>query len=197
VRVVIDTTSTTQVKYHAFNIDGQLGRLVDDGRLQSRLFKLYLHAITSHSQVDELTGRRGTEEALDGLASAGSRSFVELEPTDIELLNKLLRLSPQRTFYPKHLQVMQQVDWDSLSPLSQHEAFYEQVASIMSQARSLQVFHEQPTQFPSLDTRGVSFLRERAALRNSSLRVEGFGAEDFTPDHDLVYAARDQISNCA
>jgi hypothetical protein len=161
---VINTTLATQVKYYTFNIDSQLGRLVDNRRLQSRLFRLYLHVITSNLQVDELTGRTGTKEALYGLISTRSRSFVELEPTDIELLNKLLRLSLQWTFYPKHLQVIQQVDWDSLSPLSQHKAFYEQVASIMSQARSLQVFHEQLTQLPSLDTHGVSFLQDRAAL---------------------------------
>jgi len=110
VRVTIDTASATQVKYHAYNIDGQLGRLVDNGRLQSRLFRLYLHATTLHCQVDKLTGRTGTEEALYGLSSAATRSFVELEPTDIELLDKLARLTPGRAFYPKHLQVMQQVD---------------------------------------------------------------------------------------
>jgi hypothetical protein len=149
VRVTIDTASATQVKYHTYNIDSQLGRLVDNGRLQSRLSRLDLHATTSHCQVDKLTGRTGTEEALYGLSSAATRSFVELEPTDIELLDKLARLTPSRSFYPKHLQVMQQVEWNSLSPLSQHDAFYEHAVSIMSQARSLQIFQERPKQLPS------------------------------------------------
>ena len=73
-RVVIDTASATHVKHHCYHIDDQLGRLVDNRRLQSRLYRLYLHATTSHCVVDTLTGRTGTEEALYGLAIGLSSS---------------------------------------------------------------------------------------------------------------------------
>ena len=56
VRVMIDTSSAAQVKYHSYHIDSQLGRLVDNGDLKSRLFRLYLHAATAHCLVDQLTG---------------------------------------------------------------------------------------------------------------------------------------------
>ena len=118
VRVMIDTTLNAQVKYHSYSIDSQLGRLVDNGNLRSRLYRLYLHAITAHCLTDELTGRTGTEEALYGLAGAATRSLTRLDPVDIELLEMLTQLTLRRQYYPEGLRVMQQVYWGSLSPLS-------------------------------------------------------------------------------
>jgi hypothetical protein len=89
IRVMIDTTSATHVKYHSYHIDTQLGRLVDNGNLRSRLFRLYLHTTTAHCLIDQLTGRTGTEEALYGLASTATRLFVKFEPGDAELLGML------------------------------------------------------------------------------------------------------------
>jgi hypothetical protein len=197
VRVKIDTTSAAHVKYHSYDIDTQLGRLVDNGNLRSRLFRLYLHATTAHCLIDQLTGRTGTEEALYGLASAATRSFVELEPGDAELLGMLARLTPRRQYYPEHLRVMQQVDWETLSPLSQHCAFSTQVASIFNQAKSFHVFREQPAEPPISDTRGEHDLLERAAMRDSSFQTYGFGAEVYTTDHDTTYPSRDQVLNGA
>jgi hypothetical protein len=196
VRVMIDTTSAPHVKYHSYHIDSQLGRLVDNDNLKSRLFRLYLHATTAHCLIDQLTGRTGTEEALYGLASAATRSFVKLEPEDAELLGMLARLTPRRRYYPKHLRVMQQVDWNKLSPLSQHCDFSRQVTSIFSQAKSFHVFREQPTELLKSDTRGEQDLLERAAIRDSSFQVHGFGAEAYSTDHDTTYP-RDQIFNGA
>ena len=42
VRVMINTDSTAYVHYHSYTVDSQLGRLVDNGSLQSRLFRIYL-----------------------------------------------------------------------------------------------------------------------------------------------------------
>lgn len=197
VRVKIDTTSVAHVKYHSYHIDTQLGRLVDSGNLRSRLFRLYLHATTAHCLIDQLTGRTGTEEALYGLASAATRSFVELEPEDAELLGMLARLTPRRQYYPEHLRVMQQVDWETLPPLSQHCAFSTQVASIFNQAKSFHVFRGQPAEPPISDTRGEHDLLERAAIRDSSFQTYGFGAEAYTTDHDTTYSSRDQVLNSA
>lgn len=193
VRVMINTASAIRVKYHSYHIDSQLGRLVDNGSLKSRLFRLYLHATTAHCLIDELTGRTGTEEALYGLAGAASRSFVELEPVHVELLEILARLTPRRQYYPEHLRVMQQVEWNTLSPLSQHCAFHKHVASILNQAKSFQVFQENPVQLLFSETRGEGNLLERAAIRDSSFRVHGFGAEVYTTSHDITYSSRDQF----
>jgi hypothetical protein len=195
VLVMIDTAPATHVRYHSYHIDSQLGRLVDNGSLQSRLFKLYIHATTSHCLIDQLTGRTGTEEALYGLAGAATRSFVELEPVDIELLELFAQLTPRRQFYPAHLQVMQQVDWETLSSLSQHCDFQKQVASVLDQAKSFQVFQERPVLLPVPNTRGKQCLLERAAIRDSFFQVQDFGAEAFTADYDIVYTSRDRVIN--
>lgn len=84
--VEIDTGSSTFVKYHEYQIDTQLGRLVDNGSPLSRLYRLYLHALTSHCLPDMLTGRTGTEEALYGLSMASTRSFPALGAKELDLL---------------------------------------------------------------------------------------------------------------
>ena len=187
--------STRHVSYHYYRIDHQLGRLIDSGSLKSQLFKTYLHALTAHCLTDGLTGRTGTEEALSTLASASVRSFSRLERGEINLLVLLARLTPCRRYYPQHVQAMQQVDWADLSPLSQHEFFEVLVRSIFEQARTLDLFYENPTDLPSTDTRGVRDLLERAAIRNATFRVDEFGAEVHTVQHDVLYDSRDHVSN--
>lgn len=54
IQVSISTGSAERVPYHEFRIDKDLGRLNDNGSLRSRLFKLYLHALTSHCLPDTL-----------------------------------------------------------------------------------------------------------------------------------------------
>jgi hypothetical protein len=75
VRAMVDITSATCVRYHSYQFDDQLRRLVNNGSLQSRLFRLYLQAKTSHCLVDQLTGRIGTKEALEGFAGGQHSVF--------------------------------------------------------------------------------------------------------------------------
>lgn len=171
VKVSIDTSLANHVKYHVFQIDSRLGQLVDNGSIQSRLLRLYLHAITSHCLVDQLTQRTGTEEALDGLTQAASASFVELDIESLEILHQISDLSPKRQFYPEHLRVMQTVDWNMLSPLSQHSAFHPQVMAILEHAVSVQVFQDRAMNIRGPESRGDPFLLEKAAVRDSSFQA--------------------------
>ena len=184
-----------QLSYQIYQIDNQLGRLVDNGTLKSKLFKSYLHAVTAHCLTDELTGRTGTEEALYTLASASVISFLRLEQTEVDLLMRLARLAPCRQYYPRHLNEMQQVGWGTLSPLSQHESFYTLVCSIFEKARMMDFFHEKPINLPDLDTHTEQHLLEKAAIRNSTFCVHEFGAENHTSNHDVAYISRDRISD--
>ncbi len=195
VRVGIDTGSSQQRSYHHYQVDRQLGRLVDSGSLKSTLFRCYLHAVTAHCLPDELTGRTGTEEALATLASASVRSFLSLDGIEIYLLKLLARLTPRRQYYPEHLRVMQKVTWQKLSPLSQHDSFHRSVQSIFERAKTLSLFHENPLKVSDSDMCGNSDLLERAAIRNSKNRVHGFGAENQTTEHDTFYIARDRVSD--
>ena len=193
VRVRIDT-STQNLSYHFYRIDSRLGRLVDNGSLKSKLFKCYLHAVTAHCLADELTGRTGTEEALSILACPSIQSFLRLEKTEIDLLELLARLTPHRHYYPRHLRVMQEVKWQTLSPVSQHPFFFDLVQSIFERARTLDLFHDKPTELPGAEICGDHHLLKRAAVRDSVYRVDGFGAEHNLTKHDVNYIARDSVS---
>lgn len=105
-------------KTHAYHIDEVLGRLIDNGNSQSKLFLCYLHALTSNCLPDALTGHTGTETALTILRSGAVSSFDVLTAPDIEILKRIARLTPAREFYPTHLKVMQRVSWDEDLPQS-------------------------------------------------------------------------------
>ena len=113
VSIDVDTRSHIHVKYFEYNIDTDLGCLIGNVSLISKLYKVYLHALSSHCLPDPLTGRTGTEEALHELSSASCRSFQKLGATEIDLLGQIATLTPNRTFYPDHLKVMQRIDWSS------------------------------------------------------------------------------------
>lgn len=194
VRVRIEN-STQHLTYHLYHIDPQLGRLVDNGSLKSKLFMCYLHAVTAHCLTDELTGRTGTEEALSILASTSVQSFLRLDQTEIGLLVLLARLTPRRRYYPRHLRVMQEVEWERLSPISQHPSFFNSVQSIFERARTLDLFHDKPTELPDAEICGEHLLLKRAGIRDAAYRVHGFGAEHHTTKHDVNYVARDRVSN--
>ncbi|KAJ5471923.1 hypothetical protein N7539_008492 [Penicillium diatomitis] len=181
-----------EAQWHAYSIDERLGRFVDNGSLQSKLFLAYLYAITSYFLPDPLTRRTGTEQALSILRSASVRSFDRLRPENVAILTRIATLTPQRRFYPDNEQVMQSVEWrHALSCLSQHPGFYEEVAAIRDQNLRVTFYYpgEEPA-MPSLP--GVNqHLLLRDKIRTSSFRVSQFGSEDHTGKHDRPYASRD------
>ncbi|KAJ5471830.1 hypothetical protein N7539_008773 [Penicillium diatomitis] len=181
-----------EAQWHAYSIDERLGRFVDNGSLQSKLFLAYLHAITSYFLPDPLTRRTGTEQALSILRSASVRSFDRLRPENVAILTRIATLTPQRRFYPDNEQVMQSVEWrHALSCLSQHPGFYEEVAAIQDQNSRVMFYYpgEEPAT-PSLPSVNQHLLL-REKIRTASFRVSQFGSEDHTGKHDRHYASRD------
>ncbi|KAJ5252865.1 hypothetical protein N7489_003275 [Penicillium chrysogenum] len=191
VRVEIGWQPATTI--HAYPIDRQLGRLLDNGSLQSKLYLTYLHALTSFCLPDPLTKKTGTEQALSILRSASLRSFDCLQTEHIELLKSIASLTPARRFYPENERVMQSIHWrQGLGCLSQHHGFREEVANILDQNRRMSIF--QPgteLNYPLLPhVEQALFLRER--IRTSSFRAPGFGADDHTQEYDSMYNSLDK-----
>ncbi|KAJ5527297.1 hypothetical protein N7513_011456 [Penicillium frequentans] len=179
-------------KIHAYSIDRHLGRLLDNGSLQSKLFLTYLHALTSFCLPDPLTRKTGTEQALSILRSASLRSFDRLQPEQTALLERIASLTPAREFYPENEKVMQRVHWrKGLVCLSQHHGFREEVANILEQDRRMAIFKpETDLSHPSLPhVEQTLFLRDR--IRTSTFRTSGFGAEDHTEEYDDIYNGLD------
>jgi len=198
VEVTICTKEDKTVVYHHFDIDTTLWRLSGSGGLSSRLYKIYLHALTSHCLPDLLTGRTGTEEALYDLNSAAVWSFKELEDVDLDLLNHIAGLTPARVPYPKHLRKMQTVSWNDLPPLSQHEGFYQTVQRILEYNSRFEFFQDGKLPTSKVEIRETEpYLVNKAAMKNRAFRAEDFGNSNVALGEDRTYISRDVPSGNA
>ena len=194
--VQIDTAGVDRVKYHLYSIDTILGRLVGNGSLTSHLYKIYLHAVTSHCHPDPLTRRTGTEEALAGLRAAATKSIqgVEANSIDAHLFQLIAALSPVRVYYPMHLKCMQQVRWNTgLPPLAQHEEFSAGVKKVSDYAELLEKF-EGVNGSIGLQNSGKEYLAKRAAVKNAVFLSEQFGGSMVENTEDRLYEARDLVN---
>lgn len=198
-KVQIDTIGQTRVRYHIYTVNSTLGTLVGNGSLTSHLYKIYLHAVTSHCHPDPLTCRTGTEEALAGLRAAATRSFqvVETGGVDAALFKMIAGLSPERVYYPVHLKRMQQVKWRvGLSPISQHDEFVRAVKRVADYAKEMNIF-EDIDGLIEWRTAGDQLLAKRAAIRNAVFQTDEFGGSVVDKGDDEVYEARDMVNKSA
>jgi len=188
--VSINTTAKQHVCWHEYTVDTDLGCLKSNASLRSKLYQCYLHALTTHCLPDPLLGHTGTEEALYMLRSAACRSFQRLDGHDAKLLELISNLTPDRVYYPPHLQSMATVKWNDLPALSQHHDFYRVICSILDHARDLEALYDQPTVFDT-PHRNQSLLK-RAALRNKSYYPSDLQiSEKSSSLDDVKYRSRD------
>ncbi|KAL2005979.1 hypothetical protein VTN00DRAFT_9633 [Thermoascus crustaceus] len=190
--VVIDSSGHKSVPYHQFQVDTLLGRLVDNGSLISKLFKSYLHATTAHCLPDTLTGKTGTEQALAVLREASTRSLHGYRKAEFEILRHIAQLTPQQQYYPRHLRVMHKEEWTNLSPLSHHNVFFTLASSLWDSACDHHSLFGEPQLDADLGVTNTHLLG-RASIRDSAFRIAGFGAADFTYEHDTIYNSRDYV----
>ena len=188
--VSINIDGEQHVRWHEYTVDTDLGCLTGNASLSSKLYQCYLHALTSHCLPDPLLGHTGTEEALYILRSASCRSFQRLDVHDARLLELISRLTPERIYYPPHLQSMATVKWNDLPALSQHHGFFQAACSIFDHARALEVLYDPPAVFDTSD-RNPSLL-SRAASRNRSYYPSDLQIwEQPSSSDDLIYGSRD------
>ncbi|KAH7012087.1 uncharacterized protein B0I36DRAFT_369914 [Microdochium trichocladiopsis] len=198
--VSVQIIKTLSTSLYAYRVDTLLGRLVDGGGLQSKLFLSLLHSLTAFCIPDQLTSRTGTEEALRILRSAAVRSANGLTKEAIGTLEIIAGLTPKREFYPKHLRDMQTMHFDRrLGFMAQHDDFVGQVQILLGQATENNFFHEG---HPEINSSGLysginTELLARHKIRVSQFRVSTFGAEDRSTAHDVFYNARDVPRNSA
>ncbi|CAE6379485.1 unnamed protein product [Rhizoctonia solani] len=140
VSVSVRFDSRRSVDVYRYMIDKDLRYHATDAGLTSRLFKIYLHALTSHCLPDPLTGRTGTEEALHELSQASTLSFEQINVKQAELLKAIGEISPKRVYYPPHLECMETTHWVDLPSLSQHVAFSFAATQVLRHADTLQMF---------------------------------------------------------
>ena len=188
--VSINTDGDQHVRWHEYTIDTELKCLMSNTSLSSKLYQCYLHALTSHCLPDPLLGHTGTEEALYMLRSASCQSFQRLDSHETKLLDLIRNLTPNRVYYPRHLQSMASVKWDDLPALSQHHDFFGAVCAILDHARLLEALYDQPITFES-HHRGPPLLN-RAASRNKSYYPSDLQiSKKPSSVDDLEYRSRD------
>jgi hypothetical protein len=188
--VSINTDGEQHVRWHEYTIDTELGCLMGNPSLSSKLYQCYLHALTSHCLPDPLLGHTGTEEALYMLRSASCQSFQRLEGHETKLLELISNLTPIRVYYPKHLQSMALVKWNDLPALSQHHDFSGAVCTILDHARLLEALYDQPITFHSHD-RDPSLLNRAASRNKSYYPSDLLISEQPSSVVDMEYRSRD------
>ncbi|KAK8014088.1 hypothetical protein PG990_007384 [Apiospora arundinis] len=106
----------------------------------------------------------------------------------------IAQLSPVRNFYPEgDLMVTQKVTWSkTLHPLAQNDEFRQVAKAILQQATSYETYFHPAREF-RLPRESNAQLVNRASIRQSAFRVDGFGAEHFTNTEDCLYQNRDRI----
>jgi len=189
------------VEYYTYQVDDLLHRLIDT-TLESRIHRLYLHALTSHPLVDPLTGHTGTEEALQGLSRASTISFQSLSGTEISLLEEFGKLTPRRELYSKETKSMQMVEWNPfLPPNVQHHDFVGAVRKIWDYWVAIRVFLPEFREggrndafLPEYKKGGHEELNKRAGFRHRLLIPLGPYETSLTPK-DAKYTPRDSLAS--
>ncbi|KAG9073901.1 hypothetical protein FRC06_011081, partial [Ceratobasidium sp. 370] len=196
-QVTIDCGSERHLTFYQYKIDDDLGYLASSNpSLTSRLYKIYLHALTSHCLPDPLTGRTGTEEALHELSESATSSFAQIDQEQARLLELIGALTPEQCYNPSHLRSTQETQWANLPSLAQHYAFRTATNSILNRACSLQLFD--PPDFDlELHVKHVNkVLLKRAAHRTRKYYPTGAVARlptvlEASANVDHLYGARD------
>ncbi|EGR48358.1 uncharacterized protein TRIREDRAFT_62633 [Trichoderma reesei QM6a] len=148
--------------YCRFEIDDILGRLSSPPERRLLVLKALCHAATSFCLPDPLTGRTGTEEALQILGSGAAQPWDPLTSPDMQTLARLL---PRREYYPQDIKRLQRVTWDpSLTTTIQNDAFEQFVRSMEGRATLLARFSSVNVK-PVSSVGNLSQLRHRAQIR--------------------------------
>ncbi|EQB57807.1 hypothetical protein CGLO_02015 [Colletotrichum gloeosporioides Cg-14] len=184
--IMIACTHPTDM-YGRFNINKSLGRVDCAAEPMLLYMKALLHAYTSSVFPDPLTGRTGTEEALQWLSSGVCQPWQVLGSAHVNLLAKIAHLSPRHEYYPEDLRVMKTDMWDDSATESiQHERFRPLVERILSVSDELHTFSllTSETGLAALPAPGDDHLRHRAESRRQVFercfddRIEPIGISD-------------------
>ncbi|KAF6823338.1 hypothetical protein CPLU01_11478 [Colletotrichum plurivorum] len=182
--------------YGRFIINKTLGRLDCAAEPTLLYTKALLHAYTSSVLSDPLTGRTGTEEALQWLSSGVCQPWTALGPAPSQLLIKIAELSPRHVYYPEDLKVMKTDQWqDNITESVQHEGFRPLVEQILSVSDELHSFSLAQADWGlrALPPSGESHLADRARVRRQIFErpFEDNTAPIKTPEIDEKYCPRD------
>ena len=179
--------------YVRYTINDVLGRLDCPAEPLLVYLRSLLHAYTSFVVPDCLTGRTGSEEALQSLKSGISQPWQPINVRLFEILTPIAALTPRRNFYPEDLKVMQKVFWDArLTTTIQHDEFRPVVEAICKKSEQLSKFSFQKTEVRSLELVGDYHLQQRSYSRRRLFQRPNTDLNEQQVASDLPYDSRDR-----
>ncbi|KAL3452963.1 hypothetical protein BJX65DRAFT_302864 [Aspergillus insuetus] len=179
-------------RYARYTINDLLGRLECPAEPGLLYAKAQLHAFTSHSLPDPLTGRTGTQEALACLESGYCQPWTPLDSDSLGILTQLSNLTPRREYYPKDKRCQQTVLWDSQLPANiQNDGFQVVVDKLIAKSNRLSLFSTNGSHITlKTEPKNVK-LFERARWRRSIYATPDDTHEKLAQPEDLPYSSRD------
>jgi hypothetical protein len=160
--------------------------------------KALLHAFTSFLLPDPLTGRTGTEEAIQWLQAGISQPWSPLTPPSIQVLQRIAQLTPRRVYYPADLKVMRTDYWIESIPLRlQSSEFRPIVDKILQESATLASFaikDQIAVEQPQLASPGESHLHARVMFRQNAVERHLEDASSRAQPVNQKYISRDRPS---
>ncbi|KAK6583459.1 hypothetical protein PZA11_004535 [Diplocarpon coronariae] len=189
----ITTVVKNEGSYDRFLINDVLGRL--DCAAEPRLLylKAAYHALTSFVVPDPLTGRTGTEEAMQCLKSAHCQPWCPITLSAYRGLGLMLRLTPQRDYYPPKSRTMQKTTWnEKLTTHIQSDGYREIIDTILIKSRELSVFDVTGPHMEWTAPSGSSHLIGRGHSRRR-IYQRPLDEDDIKPSQAEPYVTRDRV----
>ncbi|KAM0429919.1 hypothetical protein ACHAQK_010892 [Fusarium lateritium] len=185
-------------KYGRFSINTTLGRIDCAPEPTLVFMKALLHASTAFLLPDPLTGRTGTEEAIQWLQAGISQPWSPLTPPSIQVLQKIAQLTPRRVYYPADLKVMRTDYWIESLPLRlQSSEFRPIVDKILQESATLASFvtkDQIAVEQQQLASPGESHLHARAMFRQNAVERHLGDASSRAQAVNQKYISRDRPS---
>jgi hypothetical protein len=185
-------------KYGRFSINTTLGRIDCAPEPTLVFMKALLHAFTSFLLPDPLTGRTGTEEAIQWLQAGISQPWSPLTPPSIQVLQRIAQLTPRRVYYPADLKVMRTDYWIESLPLRlQSSEFRPIVDQILQESATLASFgikDQIVAEQHQLASPGESHLHARVMFRQNAVERYLGDASSRAQPVNQKYISRDRPS---
>ncbi|KAF2135526.1 uncharacterized protein K452DRAFT_303485 [Aplosporella prunicola CBS 121167] len=178
--------------YARYIINDVLGRLECPAEPWLLYKKAQFHAYTSFMVPDPLTGRTGSEEALDALSSGLYQPWTPLSVGPLQCILSIAKLAPKRVYYPKDSKFMQQVHWDpDLTIAIQHEGFRFLAEQIYQKNETLSLFASGKAELPVLEPAGNRHLLQRGYAKRVLYERSGYSRTEQQGAAETVYISRD------
>lgn len=150
--VSISVSGLFDPPFFVYELDDKIQQLKARNSQSAWFFMAHLHAVTSHPLPDQFTGMTGTERALQILQSAFSWSPEPYDKHSIRSLKNIAKLSPKRSFYPKHIRSMSCVEWPPhLHSSSAHDGYCIVVQKILADSNRMEFLHSKTNSSASDD----------------------------------------------